>query len=305
MKYVAVTSSAAMIEKQLDEFIRHVKPIPGIKKNEDRQLFVSCMARSFSWHAGWVQSASTGSIASMEVFDPLKLAIRQKQEGHKMDAWWLTFLATWFGKHATTGWRLTAAIYTGLHSSKHWNWEAVSAAPELFEDWMSANQPLLMHSGRLGGLHKQELFDGYEAARATEMLGRFIRWWHIGYAENIGDAVMYAGQSPHALFRYMMRDVSEGLVIAPYHQYHFLTWAGLLGLADIQPDAAYLSNGSVYKKACRWFFYGKSPAKATGKELTQDLALLAAYLDTPFIFAVLEAAICNFYQRRQCEPSCR
>ncbi|NSL87142.1 hypothetical protein ECE50_009895 [Chitinophaga sp. Mgbs1] len=297
------TTPATVIEKQLNEYYQQTAFLPGVKTIEDRELFATCISKSLLWYSKWAIEANTSHYTanedfSGELFDPFKQAIRLKNQGDSVEAWWLIFLATWFGKHSSTGWRLIKAVYHRLNTNNTWNWRAVIAAPGEFENWLLENQPKLLRVGKLGNHHKHQAFDRYQAIKTIKILGKFIEWWNIDHTDKIGYGVMCVGQSPRELFNYMNRHLNEVLVVAPQQHYNFLTWAGVLGLAELEPNKPYLSSGTVYKKAVRWFFYGKLHKSAKGKDLTQRIVELSSWLDIPFVFPVLEEALCNFYHKK-------
>jgi Alpha-glutamyl/putrescinyl thymine pyrophosphorylase clade 3 len=65
------------------------------------------------------------------LFDPERAAILHVRAGRVDEAFWLTFLATHFGKHAVHGWRRLRDVYSGLGTGIR-SWKRVSADPTAF-----------------------------------------------------------------------------------------------------------------------------------------------------------------------------
>lgn len=285
------------IDAKLKTFCEGVRSMPGIQDMNERRLLASDISQSLQRHLKLLEkSKSTVPDYVIEPgciqFNPFNTAISYQQLGNEMEAWWLIFLACWFGENSRTGWKLLYSVYNGLNSGKTWNWQAVADDPAEFSQWLQQQQPYLKRAGLLGDNHKKKVFDVCRAEKASQVLSKFIYWWASNYNDIIGKSNLHCVLSPGLNFRFLYQALSEGIDINPLLHYRLLTWAGILGVANVEPDRPFLVNGSSYKKSARQMFQASGP-KLRGRELAQYITELAAWLDIPFCFSVLEDAISN------------
>lgn len=286
------------IEAQLKNFSEQVRPMPGIQNPSDRRILASYIAHALQLHIELHEKskATTPDLTlhkKSSQFDPVNTVIYYRQSSNHMEAWWLLFLVCWFGQNSSTGWQLLHAFYYRLDSGKIWNWQAVVNSPDEFGDWILANQKDLKKTGLLGDDHKQKSFDEYRAEKAKQVFVKVIHWWDVNFTDKIAKNQVYTNTLPKSTFSFLYNVLLEGLEIDPVLHYRLLSKAGILGVAALEPDRPFLTNGGAYKKAARWIFQGTSGPKLRGRELTEVLTELATYLDIPFSFSVLEDAISN------------
>src|SRR5690606_28493695 len=82
-----------------------------------------------------------------DLFDPLRAAAIHGGAGDIEEACWLVFLATHFGKHRKSGWRLTRDVYGALGQRRIWSWDRISNGPDGISGWLRINYDELTSDG--------------------------------------------------------------------------------------------------------------------------------------------------------------
>ncbi|KAA6405107.1 hypothetical protein DPQ22_06000 [Candidatus Tokpelaia sp.] len=232
-------------------------------------------------------------------FDPLKAAVMQNRLGNIDEACWLVFLATHFGKHAKNGWSLAKKVYSGGNAGHLWDWQTISANPEVFHDWLLNNQAYL--SGEKFSNHrKYESLNPNSNRGTAEVFRTYVDWvqslggWQAFLARN-------HNKNPRELFRYLYQDMRKVMGFGRLGRFDYLTMLGKLGIIPIEPDSAYLQGATGPLKGARLLFDNNRDSSRSAKDLDSDLLELDKYLNVGM--QVSEDSLCNwqknsdYYQR--------
>lgn len=292
------TSLTQMIEEKLWSYNKDVRPLPGLKSRTNGRLFLTYLAEALEEVRSMVilkQNVVNGNGMSHKnsAFDPLTLAVLQQQQGNDEEAWWLVFLAAYFGKHKKTVWALLQGVYTALDTSIQWTWENTYLNKKLFDQWINDNQEFLRKLGSFGEQHKYQTLDVHKTAKVVADINSYIDWvqQNGSHKEILNNAVRQVGSKPGDLFHYLYLSIDKGTHLTRPLKFEYLTLIGKLGLADIEPVDAYLMELPALKKGARWLFIGNEDANIGVKELNQSLKDLAQYLDFYYGIQVLEDAL--------------
>ncbi len=229
-----------------------------------------------------------------EAFDPYKAAVLCLKQGNLDEACWLIFLATHFGKHLKTKWKLFQAVYGAVDLSHFWDWEHVSQDIEGFKAWLIQNEEGIVKSGSYGNHRK------YESAKASANRGiggvveSYLTW--VGASRSHAQKIELerAGSSPRESFARLYFSMRNLTSFGRTAKFDYLTMIGKLGLAPIEPGSLFL-DGATGPLSGVGLLLGHEVKRAEQiSRAEKALNKLESYLGYKFGMQVLEDALCNW-----------
>lgn len=224
------------------------------------------------------------------LFDPERAAIFHHKAGDLDEAFWVTFLSIHFGKHGQHGWQRLRDVYSGLGKST-WTWEKYCAAPQAFDQWLSANWKKI---GGAFGNHRKYSSIRTNSEQGTDKVFRGYLAW-IGptrsHQQLVARLVQAGGNDPHAIFDQFYRgmDVKQ---FGRLGKFDFLALVGRLDLAPITPGSAYLKGATGPLAGARLLFGGDRDADLPISDL--DCWLINLDADLGIGMQPMEDLICNW-----------
>jgi len=290
------------VEQQLEAGFLHYESseqlLPGITQYENRLALIAQMVDSIRrveyarMLAGRGVDAEVADPAS-DRFDPLKAAVYYRSIGNIDEACWLVFLATHFGKHLTTGWRLLKDVYGALGHGPAWTWDRVSLLPWGLGDWLVANYPILTGDGtpRHFGNHRK-----YESLRSTPngtgaVVASYVQWINAFG----GHACLFFQASDSRSSRQAFAWLYANMAVHRFGRtakFDYLTMLSKLQLASIEADSAYLSGATGPLRGARLLVDGRIQSSSGARALDQKLVRLAECLGVGM--QEMEDALCNW-----------
>ena len=287
-----------LIAGRLVAFHQTQRDLPGIQRTRCREAFVEQVIESLRRvrYVGAVRArgvSDSRADPNDALFDPLKAAIVFDNRGLIDEAFWMIFFFVHFGKHRTGGWRYAREVYGRLGDGDLWDWEATSADPEGFKEWLGANELRIRRPGVPGGFgnhRKYQSLNAWTDKGTGTAVASYIQW--IGpprtHAEFFGQALQNAGNDPGEAFKRLYRSMGGVASFGRLARFDYLAMVGNLGLANIEPDATHLQGSTGPLKGARLLF---GAGLATG-QLETWLLELGAELGVNM--QVLEDALCNW-----------
>lgn len=230
------------------------------------------------------------------LFDPVRAAIIHERARRPEEACWLVFLFVHFGKHARAKWRYIVDVYGKLGARPMWTWDTVSTSPKEFREWLDENQRNLTRAGPRGfGNHRK-----YQSLSAVSSTGTgaavetYIQWVarsgnHMNLFSQAGKACQ---QDPKRTFSCLYDAMSEVASFGRVAKFDYLAMIGKLGLAEIEPDRAYLSGTTGPLAGARLFYGGTKAAPLSAKVLESHLLELDRHMNVGM--QAIEDALCNW-----------
>lgn len=236
-----------------------------------------------------ISDLETRACSTNALFDPLMAAIYHERQGDIDEACWLVFLFVHFGKSAKTGYLLTREVYDRLGGQGVWDWKSASQDPVGFGDWITTNAPVLKRHG--GGFGQHRPYEKMEASSKT--VASYASWVtrHGNHVQLFSSVTSPAKGDRKSSFDLLYRsmDVTRFGRLA---KFDYLAMLGKVGLANIEPDRAYLQGSTGPLRGARLLLHGSTTA-STG---AQSLETVLADLDVKLAVGmqVLEDALCNW-----------
>ena len=221
-------------------------------------------------------------------FDPERAVAFHMQHGNVDEAGWLVFLMTHFAK-PLTGWKRLADVYGALGAGT-WTWEAVTANPDAFYDWLGRHWQDI--GGAFGNHRKYESMRPDANRPLQQVVANYIAWiGPDGHAAFFARAVRTAGNDPHAIFQHLY-DVLDVISFGRLAKFDYLSLIGRYRLAPIEAGSAYLDGATGPRRGARLLIDG-DPDSATH---ILDLQPILDALDRGLRvgMAVMEDALCNW-----------
>lgn len=288
------------LDRDLQEHSTGCCPLPGVSDPGVRSVFVEQLVESIR-RVKYVavirhrQISPLRADANSELFDPIKAAILRQQSGQIEDAFWLVFLSVHFGRHRTAGWRLARDIYGALGGSPHWDWPHVSAHPQDFRNWLTANRATLEGADgvvrRFGNHRKYESLDPTSSRGTGAAVQTYVKWvlTHGTHQALVQDAEIRVGGDPALMFHHLYASMTAVASFGRTARFDFLTMVGKLDLAPIQPGSTYMDGATGPLRGARLLF-GDATAKSSF--LDAQVKQLAGKLNVGM--QVMEDALCNW-----------
>ncbi|MEM8750026.1 MAG: hypothetical protein AAGF28_06965 [Pseudomonadota bacterium] len=229
------------------------------------------------------------------LFEPLKAAALFQQEGKYDDAFWLTFLATHFGKHAEDKWSLCAAFYGRLGTGKTWDWETVSANNGELREWVEHNKAELDALPYRFSNHRKYVSLTADGGKGTAAaLESYISWIleNGNHAELIRNTHKSVGQEPTAAFDSLFGQMDKVRQFGRLGRFDFLTMIGKLGIAPIEPGIPYMKGATGPLPGARLLFQNDPNGTLSPGKLDEMLVELGAELGLGM--QVMEDSLCNW-----------
>lgn len=229
------------------------------------------------------------------LFDPLRAAALFSQEGEHDQAFWLTFLATHFGKHVIDKWSLCAAFYGKLSAGEEWDWVSASAKDGEVQTWMKDNKFELDALPYRFSNHRKYVSLTTDGNRGTAAaIESYIRWVknNGGHVELIRKTHRSVGQNPEAVFDSLYQQMDDVQQFGRLGKFDFLTMIGKLGLAPIEPGIPYLKGATGPLAGVRLLFQDDANGDTSAGELDVKLAELGKELGLGM--QVMEDSLCNW-----------
>jgi hypothetical protein len=234
-----------------------------------------------------------------ENFDPLKAAIFHKRQGDIDESFWLTFLATHFGKSSTSGWKLMRKVYGNLGDKDIWTWQRTSANPQQFVTWLAESYIFILASDtlRFSNHRKFETLRA-ESNRATgKVIESYINWIGLtrSHANFISNAQESASENPRNLFHHLYKSMDQVNSFGRLGKFDFLTMLAKLELAPIEPGLSYMSGATGPKMGASLIFFGSKKSILSTAELEKLVIELESKISVaPLGMQVLEDSLCNW-----------
>ncbi len=158
------------------------------------------------------------------------------QNGEIEEAAWLIFLMTHLARPADSAWLRLSQIY-GKLGQGIWTWNAVSANPLAFVDWLSQNWTAI--GGKFGNHRKYESLDPSSNRAFGKVLASYLNWiGDQGHVTFFSNAIRNAGNEPGAIFDYLYEDMAV-LSFGRLAKFDYLALIGRYGIAPIHAGRVY------------------------------------------------------------------
>jgi hypothetical protein len=294
---------AAKLREALTLYRREKRPLPGLAPSGHVECLVAQLVDSlrrieFVHHVRDTIHSPSRAVPGSGLFDPLRAAAMHSRAGNVDEAFWLVFVATHFGKHATDSWRLAEAVYGKLGQGGLWDWPSTHSNLKGFRVWVAKHQSIL--KGADGVSRRFSNHRKYESVLADSKKGlpavveSYVNWitaarGHQGLIRQIHRKV---GQEPREVFNAMYREMDAVTRFGRLGKFDYLTMLGKLGIAPIEPGSAYLREATGPMSGAQLLFLGDIGVKTDDKVMDSWLLQLDDALGVGM--QALEDALCNW-----------
>lgn len=272
--------------------------MPGIANVPERKCFASQIHDSirrvrYILLLGDRRYGPTFADPSSASFHPYKAAIWHRNNGQFDEACWLVFLATHFGEHRTAKWMLAKAVYSEyLLPSNAIDWSLPNKNSLPLTNWINSYHSWLKNIGKFGNHRKYESLRRLAGNRGTpNTLDSYVRW--LGDSDHQGkfSAICSTCSDPKDNFSKIYRSMRANIYsFGRTATFDYLCTLGKLGLWNVEPDKAYISQSTGPRVGAKILFGDK----LSNKDLEKYTETLAAHVGWPFAMQVLEDALCNW-----------
>lgn len=294
---------ATELNERLIEFSQTRRPLPGISGAQQRDILVrqiidSLRRNQYPRTVSGRPVVAASSDPSNVAFDPLRAAAYFRNTGLFDEAHWIAFLGTHCGKHETYGWRLAAALYSGLQEPKLWSWAAISADPVLFTNWLCNNQHILLNptnNYHFSNHRKYESLDVTKQNHTGLVVSSYVNWINQfgGHAALLNAIQVEVGQNPHAVFDRLYDLMNKNVVrFGRLGTFDHVCMLGKLDLAPVEPGKTYITNATGPRKGAHLLIDGQRKGPTSAAELENTLIELGAYLSIGM--QEMEDSLCNW-----------
>lgn len=289
---------AAELEARLRTFPTR---LPGVRSQAASATLVAQIVESIR-RIEYLRHIAANPVSTMvadptsDAFDPLRAAVLRHRAGEIDEAFWLVFLATHFGRHRRTKWRLARDIYGQLAQGQTLTWHRITGQMPQFEDWLVANQDELRNGPNrhhFGNHRKYESLSAESRRGTGRVFESYVRW--VG--ANRGHALRFAEltqgtANPFEAFDRLYHSMGDVLSFGRTARFDYLTLVGNLGLAPIAPGLPYLDGATGPLSGARLLFKGDTDDPSGHRELSAAVVQLGAHLGVGM--QVLEDSLCNW-----------
>lgn len=247
------------IEKALAEFSSNKRPMPGQAEPAHRrslalQIVASVRRLEYTEILKARPIDPARSDPNSPMFDPERAAIIFARSGDLDEAFWITFLATHFGKHGQSGWKRLADVYSGIGSHR-WTWVEVTRDFGSFSKWFSENYHRV--GGGFSNHRKYESLRPNSAKGTLKVIESYIEW--VGpehsHSKLVARLTREGGNDPSAIFDRFYTSMKV-LRFGRLGKFDFLALVGRLELAPIAPGRTYLQGATGPLRGARLLFGG-------------------------------------------------
>ncbi len=289
----------ALLCAELREYSTGVLHLPGIQSPEALDSFAHQILDSIS-RIQYFDAIRCRKIsperknARSDLFDPISASILYMDEGSIEEAFWLAFLATHFGKNRTSGWRLARDVYGGLGYANPWTWASITNDIEGFRRWSVQFYSVMQNDGivrKFGNHRKYESMNPRKSNSTMDVIVSYIHWVKKfgSHEELVRHAQQSVGTEAKVLFEYLYK-IMKVRRFGRMGKFDYLTMLGKIGLCDIKPGSAYISESTGPRIGCRKLFGNISLL-----EINNHLDQLEKRMSLGNMgMQVLEDAICNW-----------
>jgi hypothetical protein len=289
------------LDNSLDCYENEQFPLPGIQNQKHRAVFIKQVIDSIR-REDYVSVIATKSLhmdranPNNALFDPIKAALIHKASGNIDEAYWLVFLSVHFGKHRHAGWRFVQEVYGKFGQQPYWTWEETSVNTQLFRDWLRANQKKIMRGSKRGfGNHrKYQSMDADKPAGTGMAIQSYVNWVMAfgGHQQLIQYSLGLCQGNPEKAFDWLYHSMKDVVSFGRTAKFDYLSMLRKMGLAQIKPGLAYLTNSTGPVSGARLILQGNRACELSVKTMEHRLAILARYLGVDM--QVIEDSLCNW-----------
>lgn len=275
------------------------RQLSGLNSNAELATLVAQLIES-TRRVRYVQQIRTREISPVradpnsEMFNPLHAATRQWALGDKDEAFWLTFLATHFGKNRKSKWNLLRSVYGRLGDGRIWTWRATSLDPSDFVSWLDDKQAALRPCGAFGNHRKYQSLDAMKPYGTGAAVRSYIEWVMSfrSHQELIASFQVGRENDQRALFDALYKALDVVISFGRTAKFDYLTMLSNLGFAPIQAGATYMQGATGPYRGARRLF-GAETTRGVGRvRLDGWVTHLGDYLGLSM--QVMEDALCNW-----------
>ncbi|MFD0740247.1 hypothetical protein ACFQZQ_13265 [Lysobacter koreensis] len=290
---------ATQLDARLATYEKAHGLLPGIEDQSAREVLVEQIIESIR-RIDFVQAMKKRPISEMrrnpssEMYDPLRAAVLFATEGSIDEACWQVFLSVHFGKSLRSAWQYPKDIYGRLGDGGVWGWAEVSSDVAGFRNWLSANSPQLKGSDgiirRFSNHRKYVSIDAWSENGTGSAVATYVGWIDAanGHQRLFNSASQQSLGEPREAFRLLYASMSAVRSFGRIAKFDYLTMIGKLGLANIEPDSAYMSGATGPLTGSKLLF-GKLSSIAR-----YDAAVVALGTELGVNMQVMEDSICNW-----------
>ena len=225
-------------------------------------------------------------------FEPFGGAAALHKAGQTDEAYWLTYLATHFGKHKIDGWNLTEDFYGRFGQGGVWNWPAASHSPLAVSDWLEQVYPDVTEAGRSRRFGNHRKFETLKPGpKGTgHAIESYMRWigQYGSHQALISHAQRSVGQNPAEVYAFLYKELDNVAKLGRLGKFDLLCNLSNLLIAPIVPDKAYIAQSTGPKIGAKLLFGNR----LSNTELDTACARLAESLEVSP--QVVEDALCNW-----------
>jgi hypothetical protein len=292
---------AARLDKQLRDYLQDGQPLPGIADPIARTTLVAQMVESVH-RVDFVKRIREKKDKISErradpkdtMFDPVRAAVWHMDRGNVDEAFWIIFLFVCCGRDPKTGYDLMRMIYGAFKDQFVWTWEQYHLEKNAFSLWLHDRLPAMENEktrARLRfGNHRR-----YESIKHLDgVLQSYADWVgpehsHVALIERAKAAV---GDDPKALFDYLYKSLDAVARFGRLGKFDYLTMVGKVGLADIAPPSAYMTEATGPARGAQLLFGVPGMGKASRRKM--DALTIALDGELQLGMQVIEDSLCNW-----------
>lgn len=289
------------LKQSLDKY-QILTDLPGINTPVKEYSFISQLIDSIS-RIEFIEVIKSRPISQIRkdptsnIFDPIRASILYNLEGDKLEAFWLIFLFTHFGKHHKTKYNLLKCFYSKNNSANKFDYLGVESDIAGCRLWINAHQIILKNSGKFSNHRKYQSLSAYSPNGTGATIESFIEW--IGddfnnFALRIPANIL---NNKHLLFDYLYKEAGRNIIgFGRLACFDFVTMLGKVGIFDCEPSTPYLNQSTGPLDGTKLLF--GTPANTTSKDLDDYLKDLGNHLANDlglkFTMQIMEDAVCNW-----------
>ncbi|WP_254528893.1 MULTISPECIES: hypothetical protein [unclassified Sphingobacterium] len=294
------------IKDSLDEY-QLTTDLPGINTPANENSFISQLIDSIS-RVKFIETIKSRPISQIRkdptsnIFDPIRASILYNQEGNKLEAFWLIFLFTHFGKHNITKYGLLKCFYSKNNSADIFNYLEVEADITECKFWMNNNQINLKNSGKFSNHRKYQSLNSYSPNGTGDTIESFINWVGDNFNDFLARIPLAILNDRYLLFEYLYKEASKNIIgFGRLACFDFITMLGKVGIFECEPKSPYINCSTGPLKGTKLLF--NTSGNTTPKDLDDFLKDLGDHLENDlglkFTMQIMEDAVCNWQKSPQ------
>lgn len=282
------------IAAALQNHSRNVRALPGIADPRARDVlalqFVASLRREDYYRLVQQKRISAARAdPNNPNFDAERAVAYHMQRENLDEAAWLVFLMTHFARPADTGWLRLRDVY-GRLGAGIWNWATVSADPDAFTRWLTANWRRIR--GKFGNHRKYESLRPDSRRATNAVVASYIQWvGPNGHARFFADKIRRAGNDPHTIFDTFYREMRV-VTFGRLAKFDYLSLLGRYRIAPLRAGSTYLDGATGPARGARLLFDGCVDGTTPSDRLQDMLDELDASLQVGM--EIIEDALCNW-----------